>query len=256
VEPIGRPERTVSSTFEIARPPFWTSDLDALDKMGHLCQSRHMTSITAEERQGESPSRQDEIVEAAIPVFLRFGYKKASMDAVAAAADLSRQAVYLHFSNKEALFSAVVIRLSQLTRDVAHVALWRSGLSLNRQLLAAFDEMMPDESMELLSELLVTAKDLVPQSVVDIDALVVHEISERLQDALAGRQWPVSGVTIEEAAEVLQAASYGLKQQTDSRTEYLQGMQSAIDLILTAGGLMPSTSRQRSRSGRNKSKGV
>jgi AcrR family transcriptional regulator len=181
---------------------------------------------------------------------LRFGYKKASMDAVAAAADLSRQAVYLHFANKEALFSAVVNRLSQSTRDVAHLALWRSGLSLDRQLLAAFDEMMPDESMELLSELLASAKELVPQSVVDIDALVVQEVSERLHDALEGRRWPVSGATVEQAAEVLQAASYGLKQQTESRTAYLRGMQCAIGLILAAGGLMPS-SGQRSRSDRN-----
>ncbi len=113
-----------------------------------------MTSVDIHQRQGGTPSRQDAIVEAAIPVFLRFGYKKASMDAVAAAADLSRQAVYLHFSNKEALFSAVVNRLSQATGDIAHVALWRSGISLDRQLLAAFDEIMPDESMELLSELL------------------------------------------------------------------------------------------------------
>jgi len=210
-----------------------------------------MASIDVEQRQGGTPSRQDAIVEAAIPVFLRFGYKKASMDAVAAAADLSRQAVYLHFSNKEALFSAVVNRLSQSTRDIAHVALWRSGLSLDQQLLAAFDEMMPDESMELLSELLVSAKELVPQSVVDIDALVVHEVSERLHDALGGRHWPVSGVKVEQAAEILQAASYGLKQQTDNRPAYLQGMQAAIELILTAGGLMPSA-RQHSRSDRNK----
>ncbi len=208
-----------------------------------------MTSLDAGQRQGGTPSRRDANVEAAIPVFLRFGYKKASMDAVAAAADMSRQAVYLHFSNKEALFSAVVNRLVQATGDVAHVALWRSGISLNRQLLAAFDEIMPDESMELLSELLVTAKELVPQSVVDIDALVVGEVSERLHHELGDRQWPASGVTIEQAANVLQATSYGLKQQTHSRTEYLQGMQSAIELVLMAGGLLPSMSHPRSTSG-------
>ena len=50
-----------------------------------------MASSDVEQRQGGTPSRQDAIVEAAIPVFLRFGYKKASMDAVAAAADLSRR---------------------------------------------------------------------------------------------------------------------------------------------------------------------
>jgi AcrR family transcriptional regulator len=201
-------------------------------------------------------TRQDEIVNAAVPVFLRFGYKKASMDAVAAAANLSRQAVYLHFSNKEELFSAVVNSLCKSTRDIAHVALWRPGLNLDEQLVAAFDETMPAESMQLLSELLATAKELVPQSVADIDALVAQEVSARLQDALGKRQWPVEGVTVEQAAEVLQATSYGLKQQTDKRNDYLVGMRSAIGLVLTAGGLMPTADRQPRRTGRDQDKGA
>jgi AcrR family transcriptional regulator len=203
-----------------------------------------MPSSTATE--GESPTRQDEIVDAAIPIFLRFGYKKASMDAVAAAANLSRQAVYLHFLNKEALFGAVVDSLGQATRQAARVALWREGLTLDQQLLAAFDETMPHESLELLAELLSTARELFPQSVADIDAVVVQEVTARLQGALGRRRWPVPGVTVEEAANVLQATSYGIKQQTDSRDGYLEGMQSAIVLVLAAGGLMPSTSHPRS----------
>jgi AcrR family transcriptional regulator len=183
------------------------------------------------------PARQDEIIDAAIPVFLRFGYKKTSMDAVAAAAHLSRQAVYLHFPGKEALFSAVVGKLSQATGQAAHDALWRAGLTLDEQLLAAFDETMPPESMQLLSELLATAKALFPQSVTDIDAQIVSEISTRLHDALGRQHWPVLGITVEQAAQVLQATSYGLKQQTSSRTDYLAGMQAAIGLILAAGGL-------------------
>ena len=57
---------------------------------------------------------------------------------------------------KEALFAAVVNSLCQSTRQAAHGALWRDGLTLDEQLLAAFDETMPHESMELLSELLAT----------------------------------------------------------------------------------------------------
>jgi AcrR family transcriptional regulator len=182
-------------------------------------------------------SRQDEIVEAAIPIFLRFGYKKASMDAVAASAKLSRQAVYLHFPGKDALFGAVVDRLCESTRQAAHVALWRDGLSLDEQLLAAFEETMPRESMDLLAELLSTAKALVPQSVVNIDALIVAEVAARLSNALGSQRWPVAGVTVEQSAQVLQAASYGIKQQTANRAEYLAGMKSAIGLVLTAGGL-------------------
>lgn len=196
-----------------------------------------MSAKEAPSSRTAAPARGDEIVDAAIPVFLRFGYKKASMDAVAAAASLSRQAVYLHFPCKEALFSAVVDKLCQSTGQVAHAALWRAGLALEEQLLAAFDETMPQESMQLLAELLTTAKALFPQSVTDIDAQMVTEVSARLRDALGPRHWPVPGVTVEQAAGVLQASSYGLKDQTDSRADYLAGMRSAIGLVLAAGGL-------------------
>jgi AcrR family transcriptional regulator len=199
-----------------------------------------MPSSRREDDEGRPATRHDEIVSAAVPVFLRFGYKKASMDAVAAAASLSRQAVYLHFSGKDALFSAVVIHLCESTREIAHAALWRPGLTLAQQLVAAFDETMPAESMELLAELLATARQLVPQSVADIDTLVIREVSDRLQDALGRRRWPVPGVSVEQTAKLLQATSYGLKDQTDNRAEYLSDMKSAISLALTAGGLMPS----------------
>jgi AcrR family transcriptional regulator len=201
-----------------------------------------------------SSTRQDEIVDAAISIFLRFGYKKASMDTVATAVNLSRQAVYLHFSTKEALFGAVVESLCEKTGQSAHVALWREGLTLDQQLLAAFDETMPHESMELLAELLRTARVLVPQSVADIDALVVQEVSARLHGALGRRRWPVRGVTVEQAASVLQASSYGIKQQTESRDQYLRGMQSAISLTLAAGGFTQSHQTQRPKSA-NQSKG-
>jgi AcrR family transcriptional regulator len=192
------------------------------------------------EDEGRRETRHDEIVSAAVPVFLRFGYKKASMDAVAAAANLSRQAVYLHFSGKDALFSAVVNRLCESTREIAHAALWRPELKLDQQLLAAFDETMPAESMDLLAELLATARELVPQSVADIDALVIREVTNRLHDALGRRRWPVPGVSVEQTSKLLQATSYGLKDQTDNRADYLSDMKSAITLALTAGGLMPS----------------
>jgi AcrR family transcriptional regulator len=204
-----------------------------------------MTSTETEGASAATSTRQDEIVAAAVPIFLRFGYKKASMDAVAAAANLSRQAVYLHFPGKEALFAAVVDTLCTSTRQIAHVALWREGLSLSEQLLAAFDETMPRESMQLLAELLATAQTLVPQAVADIDALIVAEVSARLEDALGRRPWPVAGVSVEQAAQVLQAASYGVKQQTSDRAEYLAGMRSAIGLVLTAAGLNGPASRTR-----------
>ena len=41
-------------------------------------------------------------------MFIRYGYRKTSMDEVARAAQVSRQGLYLHFANKEDLFRAAV----------------------------------------------------------------------------------------------------------------------------------------------------
>ncbi|MEJ1972949.1 MAG: helix-turn-helix domain-containing protein [Lacunisphaera sp.] len=61
--------------------------------------------------------RRTALLEAALGVFARFGYRKTSMDEVARAAQISRQGLYLHFANKEELFRATV---QQAVED-AHV---------------------------------------------------------------------------------------------------------------------------------------
>lgn len=48
------------------------------------------------------------IVEAASTLFLENGYRGTSMDQIAALARVSKQTVYKHFSDKEALFNAIV----------------------------------------------------------------------------------------------------------------------------------------------------
>src|SRR5579864_3486492 len=53
-------------------------------------------------------SSRERILDAAMETFARYGYRRASMDQVAEAADLTRQALYHHFESKEALFRAVV----------------------------------------------------------------------------------------------------------------------------------------------------
>ena len=46
------------------------------------------------------------ILDAALAVFCRYGYRKTSMLDIAQAADMSRAALYLHFKNKEDVFRA------------------------------------------------------------------------------------------------------------------------------------------------------
>src|SRR5258708_40056960 len=82
-----------------------------------------------------SPSvnaREERILAAALPVFGRYGVRKASMAEIARSADISRQGLYLRFASKDALFRAAVrheldTALGEASRclDEEHVGLGR-----------------------------------------------------------------------------------------------------------------------------------
>jgi TetR/AcrR family transcriptional repressor of mexJK operon len=77
---------------------------------------------TAEVVPSRSQAKRDSIRTAARELFLRDGYVGTSMDDVAARARVSKQTVYKHFTDKEALFEAVVSaeigRSASQTRDL------------------------------------------------------------------------------------------------------------------------------------------
>src|SRR5947208_6315293 len=53
------------------------------------------------------------ILDAAMLVFRRQGFRRSSIEQAAEAAGLTRQALYHHFKSKEALFRAVIERLHE-----------------------------------------------------------------------------------------------------------------------------------------------
>ncbi|TYB59228.1 TetR/AcrR family transcriptional regulator [Nonomuraea sp. PA05] len=63
----------------------------------------------AAEEDGRTARKRRQILEAALPVFLRNGYVGASMDEVAALAAVSKQTVYKHFTDKEQLFTSIIM---------------------------------------------------------------------------------------------------------------------------------------------------
>ena len=121
--------------------------------------------------QAQTPAH-DRIVDAAMRVFRRHGFRRSSIEQAAEAAGLTRQALYHHFSSKEALFRAVLERLYEnaLAAEIrAAEAAERAGGSCAdiivaevsarlRELLSSLDGSPHIE--ELFSEHLLQARDL------------------------------------------------------------------------------------------------
>src|SRR5260370_20762305 len=89
-----------------------------------------------------SPSvnaREERILSAALPVFGRYGFRKASMDEIARSADISRQGLYLRFASKDALFRAAVRHELDTALGEVSRCLDEEGVGLERRVVAALD---------------------------------------------------------------------------------------------------------------------
>src|SRR5262249_36133213 len=107
-------------------------------------------------------ARQAAILEAASGIFLRYGFKKTSMDDVARAVGISRQALYLHFQTKEALFRAMVAHTLEAMHARASAALAREDLELEERVLGAFEALHGKAvGVEHLGELIAATATLV-----------------------------------------------------------------------------------------------
>ncbi|MEH2506974.1 MULTISPECIES: TetR/AcrR family transcriptional regulator [unclassified Bradyrhizobium] len=117
-------------------------------------------------------SARTRILDAAMLVFRRHGFRRSSIEQAADAAGLTRQALYHHFKSKEALFRAVIERLHEeaLAAEIAAAgAAEKQGGSLADILVASVSAKLGQLAAsldgsphveELFSEHLLQARDL------------------------------------------------------------------------------------------------
>src|SRR5258708_13492569 len=89
-----------------------------------------------------SPSdnaREERLLAAALQVFGRYGFRKASMDEIARSADISRQGLYLRFASKDALFRAAVRHELDTALGEVSRCLDEEGVGLDRRVAAPLD---------------------------------------------------------------------------------------------------------------------
>jgi TetR/AcrR family transcriptional regulator, fatty acid metabolism regulator protein len=75
------------------------------------------------EKQTKSQVRLNRILEAALTVFSRKGYKSAVVDDIAAESQTSKGGIYFHFPNKQAIFLALLDQMAGLLRSRAETAM-------------------------------------------------------------------------------------------------------------------------------------
>lgn len=73
-----------------------------------------MGRVSAADHEKHAQERRDTILSAALRIFAQTGFAEATMDQVAAAADLSKAALYLYFPSKDALLESLLKRYTLL----------------------------------------------------------------------------------------------------------------------------------------------
>ncbi|MFZ2160196.1 MAG: helix-turn-helix domain-containing protein [Bradyrhizobium sp.] len=205
----------------------------------------------------------DRILDAAMAVFRRHGFRRSSIEQAAEAAGLTRQALYHHFKSREALFRAVIERVHEdaLAAGVAAASAEDkagSGLADTlvsqvtarlRQFIASFDGSPHVE--ELFSEHLLQARDLYQKYAALYGAqnvTTIERVCRKQRLALA------AGMTPHELSRCIEMAINGTK-------SLHPGMQPAADFLgdleimlrtLIAGAVAPSPKRQSARTAAKK----
>ena len=170
--------------------------------------------------------RRDQVLEAALAVFGRFGFRKASMDEVAKAAAISRPGLYLHFASKEALFKATMKRELDAALDEARAELAKTELDLPTRIIGAVDAYF---GRYVGSSLAGDIGELLADSVAQLGTLFAERGAEF--DALVAAALPARpDIEAADIAANLHATAIGWKHRVASRAEFVARMTVAVAL--------------------------
>jgi AcrR family transcriptional regulator len=181
-----------------------------------------------------SPQR-EAILMAATATFLRYGFKKTSMDDVAQAAGVSRQGLYLYFDTKDFLFREALQYLVSHMISTARSVAEDESLSLRDRLLGVFEAVhgsaFQSASPEHAFELLQSAQSADGALLVQLDRDLMGIVAALLAEAGAADRWEEAGVTVAELSEQLLMSAKGIKASVDTLTAYRERMLTAIRIV-------------------------
>jgi len=203
----------------------------------------------------------DRILEAAMTVFRRHGFRRSSIEETAEAAGLTRQALYHHFKSKEALFRAVIERVHDgaladgaaaterveaARGSLADIVIAQVAARL-KAFVASFDGSPHVD--ELFSEHLIHARDLYQHYAALHDAQVAATIARTVKRE---RLVLAPGMTAAKLARYVELAVTGTKSAYPSMRPADAFLRDAEAMLRTliAGAVAPSKTKKATSSAR------
>jgi AcrR family transcriptional regulator len=181
---------------------------------------------------GRESARQAHVLETALTVFGRHGFRKTSIEDIAKAAGISRQGIYLHFKNKDEIFGAAIQKALDDGLRAANQILDDDRLTLEEKLFRALDEwfgrhvgLFHPEASDLVAECERVLGDAVGKS-----SSSFQKKLEKVILASSARRTKGADKRAATIANMLCACGLTWKHSFSSRQEFLEKMRDAIHL--------------------------
>ncbi|MEL7305158.1 MAG: helix-turn-helix domain-containing protein [Myxococcota bacterium] len=181
------------------------------------------------------PSKEAAITRAAFEAFMRYGFKRVTMEDIARGAGISRPAVYLSFNNKEEILRAVLADQVALTLDRVHAAISAAD-GLANELGAAFESWTIDgyrlmhtnpDARDLVDCTLEFAADIMEDGYRSFERIVASLLQAHARaDADASH--------IEQIARTLVLSGRGIKELVAGEDELRATISTLIDMAVSA----------------------
>ncbi len=166
------------------------------------------------QRKAKNPVRETKMLDAALALFSRIGFRATTMEQIALEAGFSKATVYAYFADKEDIFRAVGTRFAADIVATVEAGLATEGTVSDRvrAALQAKDAMIYElvRSSPHAAELFAAKHELIAETFEETDTRVQKAIRGALTDS------KLDGVSAVRLARILVRASRGLAAGADS----------------------------------------
>ncbi len=178
--------------------------------------------------------RRARVLDTALAVFARYGFRKTSMDDVARTADISRQGLYFLFGGKEELFREAVTKMMADGLASVDAALARDASIVERltEALRAWYGHTAGAAAETADELLDRSVDLLGDLMQRYSDLVLGRLEAAIAASSLAQTLARQGLTPMDAAWTLHYAASGLKQARLGRADFAARAAAAVKLLV------------------------